>query len=171
MGKRSNFEKIPKDAYMTIDPRAIRPLVEYYQGNIPSFYEPCAGNGDLINLLNPFGECIGSSDEEFDARTHSYKTKGFEYFISNPPWTREILHPIIENLRKQKPTWLLFDSDWMFTAQSNSYMQYCKLVLPVGRLIWMPGTKQTGKDNCAWYLFVEEKTDCIFVPKLEKVKK
>jgi len=90
------------------------------------------------------------------------------FFMTNPPWSREILHPIIENLRSQAPTWLLFDSDWMFTAQSNPYMKYCEVVLPVGRLKWIPGSKHTGKDNCAWYLFVDHKTPCTFMPKLDR---
>lgn len=171
MGKRSNFPKIPKDAYMTTDWRAVRPLVHYYRNSPPfSYYEPCVGKGDLIALLGDAfaGECVGSSDEELDARLTQYQTTA-QYFITNPPWSRELLHPIIENLRKQKPTWLLFDSDWMMTAQSSPYMKFCKTVLPVGRLKWIPGSENTGKDNCAWYLFVDHETDCTFVPKLARL--
>lgn len=169
MGKRSDFEKIEKDAYMTFDPRAVRPLVEYYGKMALSYYEPCAGNGDLIKLLNKYF-CAGYSDIELDARTTKYQTSA-NFFITNPPWTRDILHPIIDNLRNQLPTWLLFDADWMFTAQSNPYMKYCAIVLPIGRLKWIPGTNDVGKDNCAWYLFLKDKTACTFYPKLEKVKK
>jgi len=168
MGKRSNFPKIPKDAYMTTDWRAIRPLAHYYQNSFLSYYEPCAGKGDLINLLEQVGACVGSSDDELDARFTQYQTTA-QYFITNPPWSRELLHPIIENLRKQKPTWLLFDADWMLTAQSAPYMKFCKTVLPVGRLKWIPGSEHTGKDNCAWYLFVSYEADCTFVPKLPRL--
>jgi len=170
MGKRSNFEKISKDAYMTFDPRAIRPLQEYYCDGFLPYYEPCVGNGDLVKLLDGIGKCVGSSDEEMDARTTQYKSDA-EYFITNPPWTRSILHPIIENLRTQLPTWLLFDTDWMFTAQSAPHMKYCKIVLPIGRLKWIPGTTDVGKDNCAWYLFVKDETQCTFIPKLPKAEK
>lgn len=171
MGKRSDFEKIPKDRYMTTDARAVRPLLEYYGAIKFAYYEPCVGNGDLIDLLNGEGKwCVGHSDEEKDARTTQYKTSA-DCFLTNPPWTRDILHPIIENLRKQLPTWLLFDSDWMFTAQSNPYMKFCKTVLPIGRLKWMPGTTDVGKDNCAWYLFVDYQTECTFIPKLERQKR
>lgn len=169
MGKRSKFPRIEKDAYMTTDQRAVRPLLDYYCDAYFSYYEPCVGNRDLVNLLAPIGKCIGSSDAELDARTTHYNTEA-QYFITNPPWTREFLHPIIENLRKQLPTWLLFDSDWMFTAQSNPHMQYCKVVLPVGRLKWIPGSSDVGKDNCAWYLFVAHRTECTFIPKLKSMK-
>jgi len=162
MGKRSDFPKIDKDAYMTTDARAVRPLLDYLGPSKYSYYEPCVGNGDLVKLLNGHHHCIGSSDIEMDARTSQYETDAL-CFITNPPWTREILHPIIENLRKQLPTWLLFDADWMFTAQSNPYMKFCRLVLPVGRLKWIPGSNNTGKDNCAWYLFVYDKTPCTFI--------
>lgn len=169
MGKRSSFDRIEKDAYMTTDPRAVRPLAEYYKSIPFRYYEPCSGNGDLINLLKGIGDCVGYSDSEIDARTHKYHTMSADYFITNPPWTRDILHPIIENLRVQLPTWLLFDADWMFTAQSFQHMKYCKVVLPIGRLKWIPGTMDVGKDNCAWYLFVDHETDCTFYPKLPKI--
>lgn len=172
MGKRSDFPKIPKDAYMTIDRRAVRPLLDWYGAMKFSFYEPCVGNGDLVKLLvsNNQRWCVGQSDEELDARTTQYFTEA-DCFITNPPWSVELLHPIIENLREQKPTWLLFYSDWMFTAQSNPYIKYCKTILPVGRLRWIPGTKDVGKDNCAWYQFVDYETDTLFVPKLERLSK
>lgn len=171
MGKRSDFPRIEKDAYMTTDPRAVRPLEAFYSGEIaPRYYEPCVGNGDLIRLLSPMATCVGRSDSELDARTTQYKTKAI-HFITNPPWTRDILHPIIENLRKQLPTWLLFDTDWAFTAQSSPYMRFCKYILPIGRLKWMPGTKDVGMDNCAWYLFVDYETPCTLVPKLERLSK
>lgn len=178
MGKRSDFPKIEKDAYMTTDPRAVRPLfhylasqMEHYDSLLFDYYEPCVGDGSLKTLLAADGyTCVGHSDLELDARTTQYDTYA-SWFITNPPWTREILHPIIENLRKQLPTWLLFDADWMFTAQSNPYMKFCKVVLPIGRLKWIPGTTDVGKDNCAWYLFVGEETNTTFVPKLPRLSK
>lgn len=166
MGKRSEFPKIEKDAYMTTDLRAVRPLLDYYgESHFPfHYYEPCVGNGDLVNLLGR-DNCVGSSDDERDARTEKYETTA-KYFVTNPPWTVDLLHPIIENLRMQKPTWLLFYSDWMFTAQSSPYMKFCRVVLPIGRLVWIPGTTVSGKDNCAWYLFEEHETYTTFIPKL-----
>lgn len=169
MGKRSKFPRIDKDAYMTTDPEAVRPLLafflEYYNSTQFTYYEPCVGKGDLIRLLLPSGICVGSSDSEKDARVTQYETNA-QYFITNPPWSRGYLHPIIDNLRRQLPTWLLFDSDWMFTAQSAPYMKYCKRVVPVGRLRWIPNTKPKGKDNCAWYLFVNYEVKTEFVSKL-----
>lgn len=155
MGKRSDFERVEKDAYQTFDPRAVAPLKAHLGiGNL-SYYEPCVGEGKLVELLKPL-KCVGASDEELDARTTQYKTDA-EYFITNPPWSRDLLHPIIENLRTQLPTWLLFDADWMHTRQSAPYMKYCEKIISVGRVRWIPGTKVDGKDNTAWYLFIKYK--------------
>ena len=31
-----------------------------------------------------------------------------------------------------------------------------RAVVSVGRVKWIPGSKMTGKDNCAWHLFWPE---------------
>ena len=73
--------------------------------------------------------------------------------ITNPPWNRKILHPMIEHFRMLAPTWLLFDADWMHTGQSSEYIKYCTDIVSVGRVKWIPDSKMTGKDNCCWYRF------------------
>ena len=170
MGKRSEFKCRNNDAYMTTDPRAVSPLINVL-GGIMSFkfgdvtyYEPCVGDGSLIKLL-PY-KCVGQSDLELDARITKYETEA-DCFITNPPWTRNLLHPIIENLRSQLPTWLLFDADWMHTQQAIPYMKYCKVIVSVGRLKWIPDSEFDAKDNCAWYLFDKEETNCRFIPRIE----
>lgn len=151
----NELPKIPKDKYYTWDKRPGVVLREFIPLNT-CYYEPCAGAGDLIETLRPLN-CVGYSDDEIDARTHHYDTQA-EYFITNPPWTRSLLHPIIDNLRVQLPTWLLFDADWMHTTQSAPYMKYCKAIISVGRLKWIPNTTMDGYDNVAWYLFLKDET-------------
>ena len=41
----------------------------------------------------------------------------------------------------------------MHTKQSRDYLQFCRKIVSVGRVKWIPDSKHTGKDNCAWYLF------------------
>lgn len=165
MGKRSDFERVEKDFYRTIDPRAVAALLPHLDPQT-HFCEPCAGAGDLVKQLNYAGHrCAEAWDIEpqgtvenliiqwRDATTYN-DTIG-ECFITNPPWTRAILHAMIENfMSAEKPAWLLFDSDWAFTKQSKPYMNaFCTDIVAVGRLIWIPGTKVSGKDNCSWYRF------------------
>ena len=79
--------------------------------------------------------------------------------ITNPPWYRKILHPMIEHLAEQTPTWLLFDADWMHTKQAMQYLPFCRKIVSVGRVKWFGDT--SGKDNCCWYLFSKQRTNDI----------
>src|SRR5579863_9184447 len=139
MGKRSNFERRANDAYDTVY-AAVVPLLSFLKPDT-RYCEPCYGKGHLAALLQEEGHhCIKWSDLEIDARTTIYEGN-FDYFITNPPWTREILHPIIENLSKQRPTWLLFDADWMHTRQAVPYLKRCEKIVAIGRVKWIPGSK------------------------------
>ena len=82
-----------------------------------------------------------------------------EVFITNPPWDRKVLHPLIYHLTSIKPAWLLFDADWMHTKQSSIFQKMLKKVVSVGRVKWIEGTKNTGKDNCCWYYFDKNNED------------
>ena len=61
---------------------------------------------------------------------------------------------MIEHFADFKPTWLLFDADWMHTKQSTPYLSILKKVVSIGRVRWIEGTKSVGKDNCCWYPFI-----------------
>lgn len=54
MGRRSNFVRIPKDKYDTVDPRAVPPLLKRLVGG--KFVEPCAGKGMLMDMLMRHGQ-------------------------------------------------------------------------------------------------------------------
>lgn len=160
MGKRSNFVRNKNDLYDT-PAEAIIPLLPFLPHNA-TYYEPCYGNGALVHALDNHNiPCIGHSDLELNAATTWYDTQA-DLFITNPPWSRDILHPIIHNLRVQRPTWLLFDANWMFTKQAKDYLTYCSQIVTVGRIKWIPGTKMTGKDDSCWYLFGQDKTFTTF---------
>ncbi len=171
MGKRSNFERVERDFYPTPF-EAVKPLLEHLTLS-EGFVEPCAGNGDLINHLEGAGHiCTYSSDitpQSFLTTVHSYEyltdrmCAGADYIITNPPWDRKILHHMIDHFRGLRPTWLLFDADWMHTKQSSEYMKYCRKIVSVGRVKWIPDSKMTGKDNCAWYLFDKGLCRTLFV--------
>lgn len=155
MGKRSNFERNPRDFYPT-PYEAVGPLLPHISGQ---FCEPCAGDGALVSHLEMHGLfCTVASDIE--PRHYSVRKMDamdiavrHQQFITNPPWDRKILHPIIDHLSVIAPTWLLIDADWMHTKQAVPYLKRCRKIVSVGRVKWIPGTKTTGKENCCWYLF------------------
>jgi len=167
MGKRSDFERKPRDFYPT-PMEAVKPLLEHLPKDF-TFAEPCAGNGALIEHLETKGICMWASDIEPQAdgiHKNDYSNVGFdeliesEYVITNPPWDRKILHPMIEYFSPKIKTWLLFDADWMHTKQSVPYMAMCIKIVSVGRIKWFGN--MTGKDNCAWYLFDKKVNNTIF---------
>lgn len=170
MGKRSNFERIPKDKYYT--PKAsVLPLLPHLKSNT-TFFEPCAGDGRLIaHLEEECHICKYACDIEPE-HPRICKRNALEIshvsadcVITNPPWDRKILHPIIEHFAQMVPTWLLFDADWVHTKQSASYMQWCSKIISVGRVKWIENSKMTGKDNVAWYLFEPGAKETVFVPR------
>ena len=157
MGKRSNFERRKNDFYPT-PYEAILPLLQHLQPGT-RYIEPCVGAHDLCNHLSLHNHvCIASYDLPTDATTQQYNLSGAGVFITNPPWTRQLLHPMIDNLRQQLPTWLLFDASWMHTKQAGPYLPYCEKIVSIGRVKWIPESTHSGKDDSSWYLFVNERT-------------
>lgn len=158
MGKRSSYERVERDFYPT-PAEAIYPLVPHLRRGA-LFSEPCAGDGALIRHLAAVGyTCQDAMDiEPQDPRVRVGNALESdlgqpEMFITNPPWLRSTLHPLIVRLSDIAPTWLLFDADWKHTRQAAPYMPRLRKVVSVGRLKWIPDSKFTGKDNCAWHLF------------------
>jgi hypothetical protein len=133
--------------------------------DVRTFAEPCAGNGHLVRALEKHGlKCALASDIRLDVRrpvkagmdalklTRPMLERA-DCICTNPPWTREILHPLIRHFMRLKPTWLLFDADWMHTAQAVPLIVHCRAIVSVGRVKWMDGSESTGLDNAAWFLF------------------
>ncbi|MFN7883287.1 MAG: hypothetical protein ACK5PF_09775 [bacterium] len=168
MGKRSNFARVERDWYPT--PReAVVPLLPHLPDGA-AFAEPCAGDGSLVVTLEREGmTCIDALDIE-PRNCWVYQQDALDwdcgesadYIITNPPWERSILHPMIQHFARQRPTWLLFDADWMHTKQSAPFMPLLRAVVSVGRVKWIPDSKMTGKDNCAWYHFAPGDSPTVF---------
>lgn len=155
MGKRSNFARRPMDAYDT-PYEAVLPLLPHLIG-VHTFAEPCAGNLWLVSHLNKLGlQCTYAADIRGGADALFIDPQDLaevDCIITNPPWTRELLHPLINHFLQPKPTWLLFDADWMHTRQAGPYLSFCSHIVSVGRVKWIQDSPFTGKDNAAWYRF------------------
>lgn len=154
MGKRSDFARRPMDDYPTIDPNAVTPLAPFL-GGIRRFAEPCAGEGRLIRHLERAGlECAYRADlaDGVDALATT-DFGNIDAIITNPPWSRPILHDMIVHFQSIAPTWLLYDADWAHTKQSGPFIDRCSHIVAVGRLRWIEGTSHKGKDNVCWHRF------------------
>jgi hypothetical protein len=158
MGKRSDFTRIERDFYPT-PPSAVLPLLPFLK-TCTRYAEPCAGDGALIRMLKTAGHHHASAYdiepahpivERHDARTRL--VGNIDCFITNPPWSRPLLHELIVHLSDQHPTWLLFDADWPHTRQAVPFLPRLRKIVAVGRVKWIPDSPFVGKDNCCWYLF------------------
>lgn len=173
MGRRSDFKKIEKDRYFTWDPRAYA-QVEHIFRRIGSYVEPCAGGGDMMQKLTELGlDCLMASDIEPTKPKHQglrrIRAKDYvepevweaataaDCIITNPPWTREHLHPFISwCVATGTPAWLLIDSNWAMTKQARPYLKHCSHIIPTARLKWIEDTTDSAKDDTAWYRFQTE---------------
>lgn len=172
MGKRSDYVRVERDFYPT-PIQAVKPLIPHLPESFV-YAEPCAGdcrlalNIDELTGSNAIASILSDIEpqddgvEKIDALELDVPLNT-EYIITNPPWNRKILHPMIDHFRVQRPTWLLFDADWMHTKQSIEYMKYCHKIVSIGRVRWIEGSKSTGKDNCAWYLFDDKEKETTFI--------
>lgn len=169
MGKRSNFERVPRDYYPTpADPvLALSPFL----GDLDGFAEPCIGNGALADTLTrlghrlalacdlvPVGPAAGYAQARDALTLTRADCRGFTHFITNPPWPAaagrgEPTLSLIRHLSSLRPTWLLLSSDFAHNAYAAEPLTYCAAIVAVGRVRWIPDSEHAGKDNCAWYLF------------------
>ena len=154
MGKRSNFERREADFYPTPF-EAVPPLIPYLRG-VKTFAEPCAGDGALVGHLESFGlRCVYAGDIRNGQDALALDDYGAaDVIITNPPWSRDQMHRLIAHFQNIRPTWLLLDADWAHIKQAAPFLPSCSDIVAIGRVKWFPGSKYTGKDNCAWYRFV-----------------
>jgi hypothetical protein len=156
------------DFYRTIDARAVAALAPHVPAGTV-FAEPCAGEGDLIALLEaagyacdwamelePQGCCVRNRWPigRGDALTLTRSDMGAAaLFITNPPWQRTALHGLILHLAAIAPVWMLFDTGWKHTRQAAALGRLCTDIVSVGRLKWFADSEHDATDDCAWYRF------------------
>ncbi len=165
----TNFDLIENNFYRTFDPRAVEALNPHLELET-WFTEPCFGYGDLVKGLEAKGHVCSFASELIDRpimREQGYQVtikdaltldaddvSNSTHIITNPPWERKILHPMIEHFVTLHPTWLLFEADWANTKQAIPYINgLCKKIVSVGRMKWIENSPHGGLKDISWYLF------------------
>lgn len=168
MGKRSDYVPRARDKYYT-PLEAVRPLANLIKGTKGFFCEPCAGNGQLVNYIEgllPDFQCILALDIEpeapwiLQADAHTLTSElaaNCDVILTNPPFTWQVLQPLMDRFISICPTILLLPADYMHNQRMKPYMQQCVGVKSIGRVKWIEGSKATGVDNYAWYYFDKNK--------------
>jgi hypothetical protein len=171
MSKRSsNFKKIERDFYPSIDPKIGEALVSHIRG--VKFGEPFYGNGDLEDQLMDAATCVWRSDiretvgcsKVLDAlEITEDDLKDADCIVSNPPYTWRVLQPLLDHLVPMKPCWFLLPMDMLSNKYMKPYGQgSLQMVVPVGRLYWFLDEGKTtgtrGTDNYGWFYFEDRGT-------------
>ena len=123
MGKRSTFSRRANDAYPT-PIEAVRPLVPHLRSIITSpNHAPATASS--CGTWNRAG-CAASTPATSRRPGCACRPALDAPIVSNPPWSRDLLHRLIEHFVKSAPSaWLLFDSNWANTRQSGRLLRYC----------------------------------------------
>jgi hypothetical protein len=166
MGKRSNFVRNKRDFY----PTPFAPAAELVRSQLApgcAFIEPCAGDGSLVDSLKMLGcpslDAFDEAPKRADIGCRDALSLGPEdvpagaQFITNLPWTRQLLLPLIDHLAALAPLWTLLPLDVAANLYFARYLTpgayRLHKVQPVARVKWYADSKNTTKDNCAWFLF------------------
>lgn len=176
MGKRTNYPRVPRDFYAT-PYKAVLPLLPFLKPHT-RFSEPCCGDMALVKHLEKHGHKlywasdienrvmvgdVGYTVAEIDAMTLTTPLAMSDCVITNPPYKKETLFPMIEHFRNLSPAWLLLNADFAHNIGSSPYLKYCSHIISVGRIIWIKDTKNGGMENFAWYKFEMNECETRFV--------
>jgi hypothetical protein len=152
------FQRNTNNLYET--PRsAIEPLLRFIEDDgITTFAEPCCGHWAIVTQLKLAGyRCLSATDitDGIDARTIRYDPVP-DIIVSNPPYdrSRKVMRAIIDNCRRQAPTWMLLEADFAHNKSSVELMDTCSDIVSIGRIQWIHGSRSTGTTNYAWYRFI-----------------
>lgn len=178
IAKRSDFKRVERDYYRTFDPKAGEALRSFV-GDIETALEPFAGAGDLtkqfpnINWIQTDIEpqaCFVTEADAFSWTREEIEHNEFDAIITNPPWSRPILHKAIEHFAPIIQTWMLLDANWIFTAQATPLInKYLTDVITIGRMKWIENSTMSGKDDACWMRFsIDKKGPTRFYPRLIK---
>lgn len=168
MGKRgSNYERSPRDLYETVDPRAVAALLPYVDRELP-FVENCAGAGALADQLVAAGMICADMCDTHPLRDDIHLADALHWhavgaqYITNPPFTRPLMHAIMRHCARQVPSWFLVEADWLITQQAGEIIRrHGSQVVAVGRLRWFREGDPRDKgndpmDNFVWVKLVPE---------------
>lgn len=178
MGKYTDtYERITKDRYIT-PLSAVTVLGSYFDLYGLTYIEPCTADGQFKCHMSSFGaHAVFESgiDPEIDnvtsvdALSDELDLNNIEAdaIVTNPPWRRDMLHPMIVKFSDAKPTLLLFDANWINTKQASIFKDRLVAVFPAFRHKWFAGTEldngSAPKEDTSWYLFAPPAKDRLAV--------
>lgn len=165
---KSKYERAKLDFYPTPKEvtRSVLPFLPLPEDTV--VWEPCAGNGAIVNVLREEGYVVRTSDIkqyegfELDYRTNLYSLNAFPFsvgthvtLVTNPPYgdSREFIKHAL-SLSNVDEWWFLLRHEWDAPAKSLPLVQHpffmAKYVLKK-RPRWIEGTTTAPRFPYAWY--------------------
>lgn len=150
-------------------PYAGVPALMQHLPKVFTYCEPCVGRGDLIKHMSHFrkGAILTQAYDThpliddvrlLDTRyltaddTTSPIHGEADFIITNPPWIKEMMEPMLLRWPQLKPTWVLVNATFLHTLWGARIMPYCHKIVSIGRIQWIPGSKGTGLVDACWLL-------------------
>ena len=113
MGKRSHFPRRDRDAYAdsgngsgALDSASARD--SHFCRTVLRDMAISCGTWKSHGLRCTYQGDIATGQDALALESYG----GADAIITNPPWRRSLLHPLIRHFQKIAPTWLLLDQDW-----------------------------------------------------------
>ena len=127
----------------------------FITGKVTEYAEPCAAlktdGPRLIDHLSPHGfRCVHDTDVRSgtDALTLGPLSVPI---LTNTPHARPLMHAMFAHFMAIAPfTWALVDFNWLATIQAAPFIPNCSDVVVIGRVRWIPGSRDMSKDDYAW---------------------
>ena len=163
--KRSflTFERRANETYDTPD-EVVEVLHRAMVANAPAgratFQEPCAGSYKLAQALIDRGHtCIRAVDPW--PRHKLVQRVGLDHplatrvpVITNPPYAWSVLKPLLDRwMQHNADVVLLLPLDMLANEYFKPYCPYIQIIVMVGRVRWIEGSRDKSKDNFAWVVF------------------
>jgi hypothetical protein len=150
--------------FVRTPPRAVPSLMKHLLASV-CFFEPAAGDGNLVDMLEAYGHiCSGASDIEprrdditaCDALDLTEADIGdASVFISNLPWSWPVFPNLVLHLISLRTLWTLAPARFAYAARSAPLMDKCRDIVTLPRLKWFPDSKTQGTQDTVWLHFDE----------------
>jgi hypothetical protein len=135
---------------------AVQPLLPYLLPNM-RYLEPCAGDGALVQHLATAGHvCVHASDlnplSDFIDQQDALTVQSLLPIVSNPPFEKALLVPLLTYWVPRQSAWLLLPTDCLFNLWAAPFVPYAAEIVPIGRVSWL-GNGTAGMENFCWVRF------------------
>ncbi|KAF0182712.1 MAG: methyltransferase [Hyphomonadaceae bacterium] len=154
----------PGGDYWPTPMAAVLPLLPFLPPRT-RFFEPCAGNGALIDHLVANGHkrywACDIAPKRGDIITHDaieYATSlqkigcldEVDFIITNPPYSESAMLRLLDCLPNFKPSWFLLQAGFVHNKYFAPLKPFLKSVASVGRIKWVEGSRHKSTKDYVW---------------------